>query len=137
MATHLVTHAHSFIHLLYLFQAIGDGGQGWGNAICYILLSPVMRARLVGEWCGTCVEKLDDHLNGVAARTADHRSTNTGTIIRRANGLVASKLKSDSQENLLDNEKISPGVNAVGYGIVKYETTSATEGVATGSSIAT
>ena len=120
-------------------QAIGDGGQGWGNAICYIFLSPVMRARLVGEWCGTCVEKLDDHLNGVAGHPTDPHSTNGGVIVRRANGLVASKKKSESQECLVNDAtpRESPHMKAMGYGIMKYETTSATDGIGTGSSIAT
>ena len=30
-----------------LFQSIGDGGQGWCNAILYILFSPNIRRRLV------------------------------------------------------------------------------------------
>ncbi len=29
-------------------QAIGDGGQGWGNAILYIFLSAKLRGRLFG-----------------------------------------------------------------------------------------
>ena len=101
-----------------------------------------MRARLVGEWCGTCVEKLDDHLNGVAGRPTDPHSTNNpdGAASRLVNGLVASKKKSGSQERLINErgDKGSPHNNqATGYGIVKYyETTytSGSEGVGTGSS---
>lgn len=31
---------------MYVLQAIGDGGQGWSNAILYIFLSPTIRRQL-------------------------------------------------------------------------------------------
>ena len=31
----------------FLFQSVGDGGQGWCNGILYILLSPNIRQRLL------------------------------------------------------------------------------------------
>ena len=33
-------------------QAAGDGGQGWGNALLYVFLSPTMRSML---FCDPCV----------------------------------------------------------------------------------
>jgi len=97
-----------------------------------------MRARLVGEWCGTCVEKSDDHLNGVAGQRTDPHSTNNpdGIISRHINGLSASKKKSGSQERLVNDGgvKDSPRNKATGYGIVKYYETSASEGFGTGGS---
>ena len=35
-------------------QAIGDGGQGWGNVILYIFTSEKLRKRLFG-WMTVCV----------------------------------------------------------------------------------
>ena len=37
-------------------QAIGDGGQGWGNVILYIFASEKLRKRLFG-WMIVCVHK--------------------------------------------------------------------------------
>ena len=32
-------------------QAIGDPGQGWGNAIVYVMLSPMVRRKLIPQAC--------------------------------------------------------------------------------------
>ena len=45
-------------------QAIGDGGQGWGNAILYIFFSPVIRARLFKEPFEDCFEAIRDKFQG-------------------------------------------------------------------------
>ena len=37
-------------------QAIGDGGQGWGNAVLYVFLSPVIRKRLIKRPCRNCLD---------------------------------------------------------------------------------
>ena len=34
------------VHFIY-WQAIGDPGQGWGNAILYVFMSPVVRKQLI------------------------------------------------------------------------------------------
>jgi len=36
-------------------QAIGDGGQGWGNAILYVFLSPTIRQKLFTDPCEKCL----------------------------------------------------------------------------------
>ena len=33
--------------ILFYWQAIGDPGQGWGNAILYVFMSPVVRKQLI------------------------------------------------------------------------------------------
>ena len=43
-------------------QAVGDGGQGWGNAILYIFFSPVMRSRLFKEPFEDCYDTIKDKL---------------------------------------------------------------------------
>lgn len=37
-------------------QAIGDGGQGWGNVLLYVLASDKIRTRLLGQMFGCCSE---------------------------------------------------------------------------------
>lgn len=32
-------------------QSVGDGGQGWGNVLLYIILSPKIRQRLLYDLC--------------------------------------------------------------------------------------
>ena len=41
----------------FLLQSIGDGGQGWGNAILYILLAPRIRNRLCVHPCKKCCKE--------------------------------------------------------------------------------
>lgn len=45
--------------MFVMIQAIGGGGQGWANAILYVLLSPKIRKRLYASICPsrcvTCV----------------------------------------------------------------------------------
>lgn len=127
-------------------QAIGDGGQGWGNAILYIFLSPVIRERLIGEWCGKCVEKLEglDHL-GVAGGRASNQQGNSvqfrgsngvkrkgernnkpAAVSRRGVGLPSSSSSSSETVPLLSGKK------AQGYNIREYNTTTTatmTEGI--------
>lgn len=122
-------------------QAIGDGGQGWGNAILYIFLSPIIRERLIGEWCGKCAEKLEDHLDGVGREEEEGNSVqfkakgSSGSIRRvEKNGGKVKQDRDDSSESapFLSGEK------ARGYNIRRYDdTTSATmtEGGFTGTDI--
>ena len=37
-------------------QAVGDGGQGWGNALLYVFLSPVIRKELIFWPFCKCIE---------------------------------------------------------------------------------
>lgn len=39
-------------------QAVGDPGQGWGNAIVYVLLSPMVRRKLMSPVCVSCLVPL-------------------------------------------------------------------------------
>lgn len=41
-------------------QAIGDGGQGWGNFILYVLASEKIRNRLFG-WLSDCIQNRLPH----------------------------------------------------------------------------
>ena len=105
-------------------QAIGDGGQGWGNAILYIFLSPIIRERLIQEWCGKCLEKYDELDPG---KSNNVQSDNTGI---NHTGPPRSKDYSDETAPILPRSK------AAGYSIRKYDnTTSVTEGFATGTDI--
>lgn len=124
---------HLFSPSLSFLQAIGDGGQGWGNAILYIFMSPVMRERLIGEWCGKCMDKMDDRLN----RFGDQ----TNTVQYRARG--SDDHGPRKEEPTLNRSELSSetvpilrGNKARGYNIKKYDTTtSATEGLGTGTDL--
>lgn len=58
-------------------QAVGDGGQGWGNALLYIFLSPKLRGRLFGclyrplaHCCQMMTSKRYSNTDGSINRTA-------------------------------------------------------------------
>ena len=44
--------------MYFPLQAIGDPGQGWGNAILYIFMSPVMRERLFCKPCKRSIRRI-------------------------------------------------------------------------------
>ena len=66
-------------------QAAGDGGQGWGNALLYIFLSPTMRTMI---FCNTCeaVNTKPQEQNGlqsVGAQRNHYGSNTTNTTLGR------------------------------------------------------
>lgn len=105
-----------------ILQAIGDGGQGWGNAVLYIFLSPIIRERLMMEWCGKCAEKAEDRL--------DHLGPSSGqpNNVQFRTGPSAKFSPQDRSYGSSETVPIlSPGGGnrATGYNIRRYETTSA------------
>ena len=67
-------------------QAVGDGAQGWANAVLYIFFSPMMRQRLFSYPCSQCwnavVEKARELLE------TDHEYGPNSEHSRRTEGLV-------------------------------------------------
>ena len=67
-------------------QAVGDGAQGWANAVLYIFFSPVMRHRLLGYPCSQCwnavLEKARQLLD------SDHEHAPNSEHSRRTEGLI-------------------------------------------------
>ena len=68
-------------------QAVGDGGQGWGNAILYIFFSSTIRRKLFGEPCnlflGAVADKLHQLLkteNETVTRPESPRSVNNPSL---------------------------------------------------------
>lgn len=108
--------------VLAILQAIGDGGQGWGNAILYIFLSPVIRERLIGEWCGRLRSDKDDRLNGVNRN--DTQRTNSVQIRGQIRGV--------ERRGEEETTPMLGGTKAAGYDIRRYNTTT-TEGFLSGS----
>ena len=138
----------SLYPLPLFYQAIGDGGQGWGNAILYIFLSPVIRQRLLGEWCGRCADKIDDHLNRVADDQATEDLSQQTINSRRKEADSRGKQRHSSHSKPVDvssddngRSESAPLISkkkATGYNIRKYETTTTatcTEGFGTGTDI--
>ena len=120
-----------------MLQAIGDGGQGWGNAILYIFLSPVIRQRLIGEWCGRCVENLDDNLNRVSGVSADPDQNHARYKSRNRNGILKTNLRDNKHVNVDNSSEtapLNPADRATGYNIRNYDTTTSFE---TGTDIST
>ncbi len=98
-------------------QAIGDGGQGWGNAVLYVLLSPTVRTRLYNSLCGRCLHALEDRL-GCDPET--DTTTSPKPVNRRVRNVNVNK-QDGSTSPLL------PHCPATGYNIRKYNSTSSSE----------
>lgn len=98
------------------FQAIGDGGQGWGNAILYIFFSPDIRRRLFGE-------PFDRFL--LAAENKFQELLETETMSKS----VQSARVQGEQASLVGSENtITGGKPATGYGVKSYRDGSTTTG---------
>ncbi|KAL5491498.1 hypothetical protein EMCRGX_G016797 [Ephydatia muelleri] len=66
---------------LRFLQAIGDGGQGWGNAILYIFNSPKIRNLLLKDLT-TCCSRTANILNRMKVKTKDYEATTTSKNVR-------------------------------------------------------
>lgn len=67
--------------ILYSLQAIGDGGQGWGNALLYIFLSPVIRQELFCWSFIKCIQFIGKKMRAIGekmetAGETEHRDEN-------------------------------------------------------------
>lgn len=96
-------------------QAIGDGGQGWGNAILYIVLSPTIRKRLFGSVCGVCIDAVEARLGGVL-ETDTGEYTSSRPINRRPQQVNVNRKESSTP--------LIPPQPATGYNVRKYDSTS-------------
>ena len=95
--------------IVFLFlQAIGDGGQGWGNAILYIFFSPVIRSRLFKEPCEDCFEAIQEKFQRLCESDSDHRQA-----------MYGERRKTDTSPLIIATE-------ARGYKIQEYHDTNIT-----------
>ncbi|KAL5491476.1 hypothetical protein EMCRGX_G016771 [Ephydatia muelleri] len=70
---------------LRFLQAIGDGGQGWSNAILYIFNSPNIRNLLLKDLttcCSRIANILNDCKNRMKDKTKDYEATTTSEYVR-------------------------------------------------------
>ena len=102
-------------------QAIGDGGQGWGNAILYVFLSPTIRHKLFGEPCAILLRRAQDKLLQLLETDADSVTKNSDSPSN-----VYSRLDLTGSET----DALLPP-RASGYKIQKYASTT-TEATVTG-----
>ena len=107
--SHTHTHTHS--------QAIGDSGQGWGNAILYVFVSSTIRKKLFDTCCGVCLDAIEE-------RQQDHTNTQTRTRTDR----MSFKNNNGKQINVheaasSESEPLLASSPAVGYNIKRYDTT--------------
>ena len=114
--------AHFTVYIMCFSQAIGDGGQGWGNAILYVFLSPTIREKLCNALCGNCMDALEGRLGVLldsetaGSRNVQDKMTDNGTtrnIVTLANDRQAP----------LDTTPLISTAPATGYGIKEYNTT--------------
>ena len=87
---------HCLTH--YSLQAIGDGGQGWGNAILYVFLSPTMRQKLFTDPCEKCL----------------------GAAENRVALLLETETETNDSEARGSNRSSPAATKASGYKIKKY-----------------
>ncbi len=91
-------------------QAVGDPGQGWGNAILYIFLSPTIRHRLFTEPWNKCISVTEEKVGGLL----ESETESVYSRRSRSQRLAANGKKIDENE---------PLATAAGYKIRKYTTT--------------
>ena len=115
----MVTTAQVSLSLLYM-QAIGDGGQGWCNALLYVFFSPTIRRRMFVKPCEQCLRKVGDQLqelietdveSNVSKRSAETRSLNLA----------------EDTHNTAESER-TPLASAVGYAVTNYTSTTTETG---------
>ncbi len=101
-----------------MHQAIGDGGQGWCNAILYIILSPMMRRKLCGEPCESCLQATEKRLQKLLESNASDQPApeEEQAVISEINDYQS------VQEDIAESVKNQ----ASGYKIQKYDSTSMT-----------
>jgi len=105
-------------------QAIGDGGQGWGNAILYVFLSPTIRHKLFGEPCDKCLAETE---NRIAMFLESDTETNASekSETKNGNGNGVAKRKDNRKSVAKDgNQAPSAGTTkSTGYKIKRYTST--------------
>ncbi len=108
-----------FIHMHVHMQAIGDSGQGWCNAILYIILSPMMRRKLCGEPCENCLQATERRLQKfIESNASDRPHLEEEAVISEINTYPS------AQDDIAESARNNRGVNATGYKIQKYDSTS-------------
>ena len=71
-----------FSPLPSIHQAIGDGGQGWGNAVLYIFASSQIRKRLFCDPCKSCMKMSGRKLQTLGGKltTVGERLVTVGVV---------------------------------------------------------
>ena len=106
---------HCLTH--YSLQAIGDGGQGWGNAILYVFLSPTIRQKLFTDPCEKCLGAAENRialLLETETETNDSEargSTRSSPATAKASGYKIKRYTSkrdSTDDSCSSNHKIAP-----------------------------
>ena len=80
-------------------QAIGDGGQGWGNAVLYILASSKIRKKLLCDLCKSCMK-----MSGRKLQTLGGKLTTVGERL-----VTVGAVHLDGSQSSLLSENTEPG----------------------------
>jgi hypothetical protein len=100
-----------------ILQAIGDGGQGWGNAILYVFFSPEIRRRLFGEPFDKCL---------LAAENKFQELLETETETSKS--VQSGKVQSERVSLVISENTVTNGRPATGYGVRNYQGDSSSTG---------
>ena len=100
-------------------QAIGDGGQGWGNAILYVFLSPTIREKLCNALCGNCMNALEGRL-GVLLDSETAASQGNGRNQPAENGTRKIGAIAKGAISPSDVTPLIQATPATGYGVKEY-----------------
>jgi G protein-coupled receptor 157 len=89
---------HWAFRLFGYFQAVGDGAQGWCNAILYIFLSPTIRRRLIVDPCNQCINTTIDRAAVLLETdTRSHTAGHSEQSLERTN--LIEKRKNTERQN--------------------------------------
>ena len=82
-----------FIQVFY-WQAIGDPGQGWGNAVLYVFMSPVVRKQLITNPLRKLIRKTGRAMMAVGGDSSNNE------------GEEGSNLEQNRQEELQNEPRV-------------------------------
>ena len=105
------------------FQAIGDGGQGWGNAILYVFLSPTIREKLCNTLCGNCMDALEGRLGILLESEASNRHVQNEVSENGVKKHGGVRKGNNGKPALSDATPLIAATPATGYGVKEYDTT--------------
>ena len=92
----IITIIHASVCFIQVFycQAIGDPGQGWGNAILYVFMSPVVRKQLITNPLRKLIRKTGRAMMAVGGDSSNNE------------GEEGSNLEQNRQEELQNEPRV-------------------------------
>ena len=105
-------------------QAVGDGAQGWCNAILYVFLSPTIRRRLFEQPLGKCFTFVGDKIaEFLESATTTPPFPNSLTSQPELESAKSVEIENNAAAKTSSQTESIPIRKAVGYKITRYTTT--------------